>query len=295
MNPGGFGGGGGYPPSGGGYPPGGGAPPAGGGGGGWGPPPGGAPPAGGGGWGPPPGGGGYGPPPGGAPPAGGGGGGWGQPPGGAPGMGPPGMGAYAPPGGGGGYGPPPGSMGGGMGMAGQRVAFNGDGGKLFVLTLLYRAAPVLGGYVLILILALVGRAIDAAVGAGGILAILMAVVGGLGMFVVVLGSAVVYTNKFYQFYYEALTLDGQQCQYTGTPQEVAKLVIINAILTGITLWYLHPVGHCKKHRIRAQQSARQWSAESAHVPWRSCVAAWHVHPRKHSHGHMLHLRALVRE
>ena len=217
------------------------------------------------------------------------------PPGGAPGMGPPGMGAYAPPGGGGGYGPPPGSMGGGMGMAGQRVAFNGDGGKLFVLTLLYRAAPVLGGYVLILILALVGRAIDAAVGAGGILAILMAVVGGLGMFVVVLGSAVVYTNKFYQFYYEALTLDGQQCQYTGTPQEVAKLVIINAILTGITLWYLHPVGHCKKHRIRAQQSARQWSAESAHVPWRSCVAAWHVHPRKHSHGHMLHLRALVRE
>lgn len=144
----------------------------------------------------------------------------------------PGMGAYAPPAGGG-YGPPPG-MGGAMGSSGQRVFFNGDGAKLFVLTLLYRAAPVIGGYVVLLLLVLIGGAIDRAVGAGGILAGLLMAVGGLALFAVMLGSLVVYTNKYYGFYYDALTIDGQQCQYTGTPQELAKLVIINAILTGIT-------------------------------------------------------------
>ncbi len=237
MNPGGYGGGGGYPPSGGGYPPGGGMPPAGGGGG-WGPPPGGAPP-GGGGYGPPPGGappggGGYGPPPGGAPPQGGGGG-WGPPPGGAPGMGAPGMGAYAPPAGG--YGPPPGQgpMGGGMGgAAGQRVVFNGEGGKLFGLVLLYRMVPAIVGYFILGILVSIGIAIDSAARTGGILTIGLGGIGGLAFIAVLLVAAVVYSNKFYGFYYESLTIDGQQCQYTGTPQELAKMIVINAILTSIT-------------------------------------------------------------
>lgn len=222
MNPGGYGGGGGYPPSGGGYPPGGGMPPAGGGGG-WGPPQGGAPP----------GGGGYGPPPGAAPPAGGGG--WGPPPGGAPGMGAPGMGAYAPPGGGG-YGPPPGPMGGGMGggMPGQRVVFSGDGGKLFGTYLLYLAAPIAAAGAIAGIIAGIGIAIENAARTGGVLGILSLIFAGLVLIAGELIAIVMFANKFQGFYYEALSIDGQQCQYTGTPQEIAKIILINAVLTNIT-------------------------------------------------------------
>lgn len=67
-------------------------------------------PPGGGGYGPPPGGGGYGPPPGGGgygPPPGGGGGGYGPPPGGG-GYGPPPAGGFGPPAPPGGFGGPPG-------------------------------------------------------------------------------------------------------------------------------------------------------------------------------------------
>lgn len=117
---------------------------------------------------------------------------------------------------------------------GQRVAFNGDGGKLFGLVLLYRAAPVFVGYLLLLVMVFAGSAIDRAAGTGGVIGALLAVVGGLALTVVMLGSAVVYSNKFYGFYYESMTIDGQQCQYTGTPQELAKLIIINSILTAIT-------------------------------------------------------------
>jgi hypothetical protein len=127
-------------------------------------------------------------------------------------------------------------MGGGMGggMPGQRLVFSGDGGKLFGLVLLYRAAPVFVGYLILAIMVFGGGAIDRAVGAGGILVALMGLFGGLLMVAAMLGAAVVYSNKFYEFYYEALTIDGQQCQYIGTPQELAKMIIINSILTAIT-------------------------------------------------------------
>lgn len=122
----------------------------------------------------------------------------------------------------------------GGGMPGQRVVFNGDGGKLFGLVLLYRAVPAIAGYIVLFILVAIGGVIDRAIGTGGILSGLMAIMGGLILIAAMLGAAVVYSNKFYGFYYEATTLDGQQCQYTGTPQELAKMIVINAILTSIT-------------------------------------------------------------
>ena len=144
------------------------------------------------------------------------------------------MGAYAPPGGGGGYGPPPGPMGGMAGAPGQRVSFNGDGGKLFGTYLLYLAAPMIVGYIVLAIVGFIGGMIDRAIGAGGILAVLIAIVGGVAMIALVLGASVMFTNKFYAFYFEALSMDGQGCQYTGTPQELAKVMVVNTLLTSIT-------------------------------------------------------------
>lgn len=141
------------------------------------------------------------------------------------------MGAYAPPAGG--YGPPPGQMGGGMG-GGQRVFFNGEGGKLFGTYLLYIAAPIFVAYLVIGVLVAIGAAIDRAAGTGGILMMAMASIGGLLALVAILGASVMFANKFQAFYYEGLTIDGQSCQYTGTPGEIAKIIIINAILTNIT-------------------------------------------------------------
>lgn len=125
-------------------------------------------------------------------------------------------------------------MGGGAAAGGQRVVFNGEGGKLFGTYLLYGAAPVAVAYVIFGILFSIGMAIDRAAGAGGILMVIMGGLGGLLLIAGVLVASVMFSNKFYAFYYEALSLDGQQCQYIGTPQELAKILVINAILTNIT-------------------------------------------------------------
>lgn len=144
----------------------------------------------------------------------------------------PGMGAYAPPGGG--YGPPPGGMGGMGGAPGQRVVFQGDGGKLFGVYLLYAVAPVFVAYTIFGILVGMGMAIDKAVRADGILIVAMGGIGGLLLLAGILTASVLFANKFQGFYYEALSIDGQQCQYTGTPAEIAKIIVINALLTNIT-------------------------------------------------------------
>ena len=169
-------------------------------------------------------------------PGGYGGGGWGQPPAGAPGMG-----AYAPPQGG--YGAPPAptaqQM---MGVAaaagpgiGQRVVFNGDGGKLLGTWLTFGLAPVAAGVIAMIVLALVGGALGSTgSGAGGVMGVLFLA---LGFFLLVAGAlvaSVLFTNKFYEFYYESLVLDGQPCQYTGTTGELAKIILINAVLSMMT-------------------------------------------------------------
>ncbi|MRG97343.1 DUF898 family protein [Polyangium spumosum] len=146
------------------------------------------------------------------------------------------MGAYAPPQGG--YGPPPGApmgMGGGFaGGIGGRVVFNGDGGKLFGTYLLFGVVPVIAAYFVFGIIYGIGFGLESAIGTGGIVMALFSLIGGLVLFAGVLVASVLFANKFYGFYYEALALDGQQCQYTGTPQELAKVMVLNTILTSVT-------------------------------------------------------------
>ncbi len=148
------------------------------------------------------------------------------------------MGAYAPPQGG--YGPPPGppmggmGMGGGMAGFGQRVAFNGDGGKLFGTYLLYAVVPVIVAYFAMGIFYAIGMVLESALRSGGFVMLFFGGVGMLLMLAAMLAASVLFANKFYAFYYEALALDGQPCQYTGTPQELAKMMVINALLTMVT-------------------------------------------------------------
>jgi hypothetical protein len=249
--PGGWGGGGGYGPPG--APPG--APP---GGGGYGPPPGGAPP-GGGGYGPPPGGappggGGYGPPPGGAPPGGFG------PPGGAPpgGFGPPGgapPGGYGPPPGGGGFGPPPGAggygpppgaggfpdPGGGFGGGGQRVQFQGEGGKLLVTLLLWGFGPVIVGGIISAIFSGIGVAVDSdKYGNPGGVAMVLSLLGALIMLAIVFVGSLLLQNKILEFRWENTVIDGQRCRYTGTAGSLFKAMFVPLLLTYLTFGIYGP-------------------------------------------------------
>jgi hypothetical protein len=261
--PGGWGGGGppGAPPGGGGYGP----PP---GGGGYGPPPGGAPP-GGGGYGPPggapPGGGGYGPPggggygpPGGAPPGGGGYGPPGAPPGGGgygpPGGAPPG-GGYGPPPGGGGYGPPPGGPGygpppggdfgpppGAMAPMGQRVQFNGEGGPLLVLYLLFTVAPAFAGGAALGAFRVIGNLIDGPHGrhAAGPVSIIFAGIGFLIYLTAILLGSLVTRNKTIQFLWDNTVIDGQRARYVGTTMGLFKSMILHVLLNMCTMGIYAP-------------------------------------------------------
>jgi uncharacterized membrane protein YjgN (DUF898 family) len=120
------------------------------------------------------------------------------------------------------------------GAPGQRVVFNGEGGKLFGMYLLYAAAPVLVAYTIFGILLAIGIGIDNAARTGGIATIAMGGIAALLLIAGMLTASVLFANKFQAFYFESLTIDGQQCQYTGTPQEIAKVIIINALLTNLT-------------------------------------------------------------
>ena len=250
-------GGGGYPPGGGGYPPGGGAPPAGGGygapapggygqppspGGPYGQPPApapaGYPPAPGGGYGPPPAGqGGYGPPPApggyGPPPAPGG---YGQPPPPAPGYGgygaPPGQGGY-----GGGTPQLPGGYGGGG--AGTRIAFTGDGGTLLATYLMYLLGPMIVVIGLFAGIRVTGALLAIAlkeqmIQIPFILLGLAVYIGGL------IGVQVFWNQKLNEYYANALSIDGQQCRYTGDIKELTKLVAINYLLQIVTCGIYFP-------------------------------------------------------
>jgi uncharacterized membrane protein YjgN (DUF898 family) len=111
---------------------------------------------------------------------------------------------------------------------GQRVVFRGDGGTLLGTYLVYCLAPVFAGILAAGLFAFLGGTI------GSGMEIVMPLLGFVLLAAAWLVAAVLFSNKFYAFYYEALVLDGQPCQYTGTPGELAKLMVINSLLTFAT-------------------------------------------------------------
>lgn len=100
--------------------------------------------------------------------------------------------------------------------------------------LLYLAAPIFVGGTVMGLALVIGGFIDRAIGTGGILSGLFALVGALALLACELGAIVMFANKFQGFYYESLLIDGQPCQYVGTPQEIAKILIINTLLINVT-------------------------------------------------------------
>jgi hypothetical protein len=156
----------------------------------------------------------------------------------------PGMGGYAPPGPG--YGPAPGAAGG----LGTRVVFGGDGGTLFGAFLLYGVAPWIAVGTVAGILFWIGSLIDPVAGIA-----LAAPVYLIGLTT----APILFMNKFFEFYYEALKLDGQPCQYTGTFGSLFKLWFINSLLIGLTLgiytpWAIVKLKHflCENVRVAGQ-------------------------------------------
>jgi len=147
-------------------------------------------------------------------------------------------------------------MSGGQGPLGTRAQFGGDGGKLFTTYLLYLVAPLIGVYVAVFIMTFVGSALDRAVGAGGILAIPFSLVGGLVMLAGLVGIQLFFMNKFFEFYYEKLVLDGQPCRYVGDIKELMKVHLVNQLLTMITFGIYAPWAMVK---------LKQWTYENVEV------------------------------
>lgn len=125
-------------------------------------------------------------------------------------------------------------MGDGTGVGGQRVAFYGDGAKLFMMYLLYLVAPIFVGVIVFGFLGLIGEKLALVGGGIGVFGVMAMGVSGLALIACEFGAIVISTNKFLGYYYEALTIDRQPCQYTGTPRELANVLIVNTILTSIT-------------------------------------------------------------
>jgi uncharacterized membrane protein YjgN (DUF898 family) len=128
-----------------------------------------------------------------------------------------------------------------MGLAiGARAQFQGDGGKLFALYLVHAILPYVGLMVVVMALMAGVGALDDAVGAGGTLTSIIGAIFALAAsaVMVVVGARVM--NKFYGFYYEALKLDGQPCEYKGNWVELLKIQFINGLLTSITLGIYAP-------------------------------------------------------
>ena len=107
----------------------------------------------------------------------------------------------------------------GVGGIGGRVQFNGDGGKLFGTYLMYLVLPMVAGYVVFGIFYGIGIAIASAVREPAVM-IPFALIGMLALLAAMLVGGAMFANKFYAFYYEALSLDGQRCEYTGTTGEL---------------------------------------------------------------------------
>jgi uncharacterized membrane protein YjgN (DUF898 family) len=133
--------------------------------------------------------------------------------------------------------PPPGGP---MMAPGVRAQFSGDGGQLLVSWLLYAILPIFVIAAIFGGLVFVGAIIDQQARAHGAIQGVFGALGGLVYFAGILGVQVVYTQKFYEFYYQQFKLDGHSCQYTGTMQGLAGKLILNAVLTGLTMGIYAP-------------------------------------------------------
>jgi hypothetical protein len=159
--------------------------------------------------------------------------GYGQP---APGYGqpPPGYGGpppgYAPPGAQPGYNPYAAPVAAGYapaGAMGTRVTFTGEGGALFVMYLLFCILPLIGVFGVIFALS----AIDAGVGQ------IVAPILGLGAELII---GLLMAQKFMEFYYNNLTVEGQKCQYTGTMGALFGQLFVSMLLCMITFGIYTP-------------------------------------------------------
>ncbi len=129
---------------------------------------------------------------------------------------------------------------GAQGAMGMRAIFTGDGGKLFATYLLYMVAPMFAAYVATGAVVGIGVGIESAVRAGGVIAIPFMLVGGLIMFAALIAVPLFFMNKFLAFYFEALTLDGQRCNYVGTAGALLKSQFLNLLLMSITFGIYTP-------------------------------------------------------
>lgn len=138
-----------------------------------------------------------------------------------------------------------------MGGGGGRVAFTGDGGQMFVMYLLNMILPIIGveivGFGVMGVGSFLGHQIRG--DAGQVIAGLASLV---GVGVILLGmivTTILFMQKFQEFYYQNLKLDGQNCEYRGDLKSLAAKFFINLLLTYVTLGIYAPWMMCnlKKH------------------------------------------------
>ncbi len=137
-----------------------------------------------------------------------------------------------------------------------RTTFGGDGGKLFVVYLLYYTLPFLGVYIVGGGIGFVGGLLDGAVGAGGVLAMIFSLISGLLILAGVMVTLLLFMNKFFEFYYSNVTFDGQPCKYNGTLGSLFKAMLVNMLLISVTFGIYTPWAMVK---------FRQWQFENIEV------------------------------
>jgi hypothetical protein len=137
---------------------------------------------------------------------------------------------------------------GSQGAFGSRAVFTGDGGKLFATYLLYAMAPLIGAALVAGLLMGIGVGIESAVNTGGAIAIPFTLLGGLVLIAAMVAVPLVFMNKFLGFYFEALTLDGQRCNYVGTAVGLLKSQFLHLWLIQLTFGIYTPwaLVHLKK-------------------------------------------------
>jgi hypothetical protein len=128
---------------------------------------------------------------------------------------------------------------GSQGAFGSRAVFTGDGGKLFATYLLYAMAPIFGAIVVAGTLVAIGAGIESATNTGAAIALFM-LLAGLVMIAAAIAVPLMFMNKFFAFYFESLTLDGQRCNYVGTAGELLKSQFVNLLLMQITFGIYTP-------------------------------------------------------
>lgn len=122
---------------------------------------------------------------------------------------------------------------------GGRVMFSGDGGDLFKIYLLYNLAPIFGAYVVVAIIGGISSAIARAADVPAI-AMLGMLFAGLLLFAAIIGVVVAFGHKFNEFHFQNLKLDNNQLEYRGTMGGLAKTMLVNILLTYVTLGIYGP-------------------------------------------------------